>query len=90
MVKFGDDLVDVGGEEVMDSGKPAFMSPACTKTGILEPQGAIPPDFDPFWRGLVYRLAPEVLLFKGMLMGPEAFFGMPGMSGLQPSTWAHL
>ena len=54
----------------------------------LKPQGAVPSGFNPFSRG--YRLAPGVLLFKGIPTGPDAFLGMPGASRLQPSAWTHL
>ena len=42
--------------------------------GILRPQGAVPPDTNPPWRGKIYRLAPKAALLRGMLTGPEAFF----------------
>ena len=42
----------------------ASIHVGCTKTGILEPHGAIPPGSNLPWRGLLYCLAPEVLLFS--------------------------
>ena len=52
-------------------------------TGILEPQGAVPPDFTTLRRGWVYRLVPEALLFRGMQTGPEAILEPPGACGLR-------
>ena len=48
--------------------------------------GGTPPGYNPLWRGRVYCLVPEVSIFRRMSMGPEAFLGMPGMSGLWSRT----
>ena len=62
----------------------------CDLTGILEPQGAVPPGSNPPWRGWVYRLALEVPLFGGMLMGSRHFWNRlgygptPGLSKKKP------
>ena len=51
--------------------------------------GAVPLDSNSPWRGWVYRLAPEVPLFRGMPMGLEAFLEPLGMSGPQPCVRTH-
>ena len=45
------------------------------------------PGIIPLWRGWFYCLVP---LFRGMLMGPEAFLGLPGTCGFPSCTWTHL
>ena len=45
-----------------------------TLLGSLE---TVFPDSHLFWQGSVYRLAPEVPLFRGMLTRPKAFFRLP-------------
>ena len=57
---------------------------------FLEPQRAVPPGSKPPQRGLVYRQAPEAPLFLGMPTGPEAFWGMTGVSELWSCAWIHL
>ena len=39
--------------------------------------------------GKVYRLAPEVPLFRGILMGSEAFLRSPSVTGSQTYGWTH-
>ena len=56
----------------------------------LSLMGAVPQGSNPPRRGYVYRLAPEELLFKGMLTGPEAFLEPPDMSRLWPCARTHL
>ena len=52
--------------------------------------GGRPPGSNPPWRDWVYRLSSEVSFFRGMPMGPEAFFEPLGASVLQPYTRSHL
>ena len=52
-------------------------------TVTREPQGAIHPISNPFWRCKVYRLAP---LFRGMSTEPEAFLEPLSMSVLRPCS----
>ena len=49
-------------------------------TDILKPHGAVLPGSNPPWRGYVHRLAT----------GPEAFLGMPVVSGLRPCDRTRL
>ena len=56
-----------------------------TQPTLLEPQGSNPP-----WRGWVYRLAPEVPLFRGMPTGTEAFLEPPVVSGPRSFSRTHL
>ena len=44
----------------------------------------------PLKRGLVYRLAPKAVLFRGMLTEFEVFLGKPGVFGLRPCTQTRL
>ena len=46
--------------------------------------------FNPLRSGQVYRLAPEAPFFSGMMTGPEAFLGLPDVSGLQSCDRTHL
>ena len=62
----------------------------CTLTGILEPQGSVPPGSKPPWMGWVYRQVPKAPLFMGMLMGAEVFLELPGVSVQQSCPWTHL
>ena len=63
---------------------------SCRMVNFLEPQGAVPPGFNPLGRGSIYCLATEAPLFRGMPTEPEAFLGMPDASGPLPCTWTHL
>ena len=52
----------------------------CALSCILESQGTIPQGSNPpcwYW---VYRLAPEIFLFRGMPAGPEAYLEPSGAS----------
>ena len=62
----------------------------CALTGILEPQGAVPPDSNSTWRGWVYRLAPEALLIREMPTDPKAFLDPLGVSRLRTCAQTHL
>ena len=62
----------------------------CTLSGILEPQGAIPPGSYPSWGGWVYCLASEAPLFRRMLTGVKAFLESLGVSELWPCAQTHL
>ena len=66
-----------------------FRSDVSCHWMYLWPQGAVPPGFNPLWRGWVYRLAPEAPLLRGMPTGSEAFLEMPGACGIRPCTWPH-
>ena len=57
---------------------------------LLELQEAVPPGSNPLRRGKVYRQTPKVIIFRRMPTGPEAFWGMPGVSGLRPYARTHL
>ena len=59
---------------------------SCRMINFLEPQGAVPPGFNPLWRGWVYRPAPEAPLFRGMPTGSEAFLELPLVLGFGPAT----
>ena len=61
-------------------------SPRHTSIGIFKPQGAVTRGFNTTWKGKVYHLVPEAHLFRRILMRPEAFLELPGMSGQQPCT----
>ena len=56
----------------------------------FQASGARPPGSNPPWRGQIYCLAPETLLFKGMPTGPEICLCSPVVSGPRPCTWTHL
>ena len=59
--------------------KPSRMAEIDIPLGL---RGIIPPSSHLPWQGLVYCLAPEAPLFRGMLKGAKTFFKLPGMSGL--------
>ena len=52
--------------------------------------GAVHLGFKPLWKGLVYHMAPEVPLLRGMLTGPEAFLCSPGVSVQRLFAKTHL
>ena len=52
-------------------------------------KGAFPRPW-PSLEGYVYRLACEAPLFRWMSTEPEAFWGMPGVSGLRSGAWTSL
>ena len=56
----------------IDSMKLAFMS-RVLRPAFLEHQGAVPPDSNLPWRDLVYLLAQDAPLFRGMPTGSRHF-----------------
>ena len=76
--------------------RPAVVSTARIWSGVSclldipRASGYLTPGFNPPWRSYIYRLAPDALRFKGIPMGPEAFLGIRGASGLRPCARTHL
>ena len=75
-------LPDVGVEETQHSRHAADPPRA---SGRAVPEALTLPE-----KGWVYRLAPEVPLFRGISINPEAFFKPPGVSRLRPCALTHL
>ena len=75
-----------------DGNQPRLPSIRVTRLRLtfLEPQGTSLLGSTPPWKGLVYRLAPEAPVLRGMPTGPETFWGMPGVSRLRPCTRIYL